>query len=307
MITSYETKFNFRLIDANNPTTDEQNELITKYHVTREIINYALDKFELPRITYDEYTRSFLMVLSVPSHQQTLETAVQSVTIFANRQQIICFTNNHSQHIINYLQEFLKVYSDNHNLTFRLFADLIRQISDNFLDKVKKFYDEQEQIEMEFQHHHHRSATINQLATLQTKITFGVTATSGNADLIDELFGFFNSDDNHLKLDPWTAKHFDQARIESNQALKNFQLINEIAQQLSGTYNNLLNDETNDVMRYLTVYSLILTIPSIVVGFYGMNMHLPLANSKWSWIISIVIMLLLCLLLIIDMIRRHFL
>lgn len=307
MITNYSHQLPIQIIDAHNINATEQSDLIKKYHVTREIINYALDKFERPRITYDQLTHSFLMVLSIPNQKQTLTTSVQSVTLFANRKQIICFTNDQSQHIIQYLRDFVSNYPDEQNLTFRIFADLIQQISDDFLDKVKQFYDEQEQIEMEFEHHRHRSATINQLANLQTKITFGVTSTTGNADLIDELTAFFASNDNHLQLDHVTHQHFNSARIEATQACKNFQLINEIAQQLSGTYNNLLNNETNDVMRYLTVYSLILTIPSIVVGFYGMNMHLPLASSPWSWIISIIIMILLSLLLIIDMIRRHFL
>ena len=89
--------------------------------------------------------------------------------------------------------------------------------------------------------------------------------------------------------------------------MKNFQLLNEIVQQLSGTYNNILNNETNDVMRYLTVYSLILTIPTIVVGFYGMNMQLPLAHGSWAWLYALIITIVLTIILIIDMIRRHFL
>ena len=89
--------------------------------------------------------------------------------------------------------------------------------------------------------------------------------------------------------------------------MKDFQLINDIVQQLSGTYNNILNNDTNDVMRYLTVYSLILTIPTIVVGFYGMNMHLPLADGKWAWLYALIITIALTAILIIDMIRRHFL
>ncbi|UQS83572.1 magnesium transporter CorA family protein [Bombilactobacillus thymidiniphilus] len=307
MIRSYQTRFHTRIINANNITPTEQDQLMSEYGVTREIINYALDKFERPRVTYNSLTHSYLMVLSLPSAAQGLANSIQSVTLLANEQDLICFTNSYSEDVMAYIDHFLTLYKDKTNLIFRIFADLIATISDNFLDEVKKHYNEQEKIEMRFQHRSHRTQTIGRLAQLQTNITFGVTSTSGNDDLVDEIYNFFDSDDNDLNLDNRTRRHLENARIESNQALKNFQLINDIAQQLSVTYNNILNNETNDVMRYLTVYSLILTIPTIVVGFYGMNMKLPLANSGWSWIFSIGITAILCIILILDMIRRHFL
>ncbi|MBA1435176.1 CorA family divalent cation transporter, partial [Bombilactobacillus bombi] len=149
--------------------------------------------------------------------------------------------------------------------------------------------------------------TIKNLAALQSKITFGLTATSGNNDLVNQISAFFKMPNSTLKLDHNLRQQLTAARIESNQALKDFQLLNDIVQQLAGTYNNILNNDTNDVMRYLTVYSLILTIPSIVVGFYGMNMSLPLTQGRWAWIYAVIISVVLILVLIIDMIRRHFL
>ena len=47
-------------------------------------------------------------------------------------------------------------------------------------------------------------------------------------------------------------------------------------------------------MKVLTVYSIVLTVPTIVSGFYGENVKwLPLADTQNSWWISIVITLVL--------------
>lgn len=307
MIKEYALKTNLAVINANDITAEEQNRLIKDYKITRETINYALDKFERPRISYTEATDSYLMVISIPSFKDDLAKMVQSVTIIVNDQNIICFTNKYSQHIMGYIGKFFNQDQQLSHVAFQLFAYLIHRISDEFLDIVKHFYDQQEKIEVAFHKRSKRAATIKTLAELQSKITFGLTATSGNENLVGQIRAFFKMPNNKLKMDHNLRQQLESARIESNQALKDFQLINDIVQQLSGTYNNILNNDTNDVMRYLTVYSLILTIPTIVVGFYGMNMHLPLADGKWAWLYALIITIALTAILIIDMIRRHFL
>lgn len=308
MLNYYDTAIDQVVINANNPTPPEQKYLIEHYGVSQEVMRYALDKFERPRISYDEVTQSYLMVISVPFQQTTLERIVQSVTIFVNKQVLVCFTSPECQYVMPHI---IQISKNNKNASqspiFEIFAELVRIISDNFLELVKQFYDEQERIELRFHQRKHRSQTINDLADLQTRITFGVAATSGNDDLIDEIYSLIDEDDNDFELSANLEKRLELAEIEANQAEKNLQLINEIVQQLSGTYNNLLNNETNDVMRYLTVYSLILTIPTIVGGFYGMNVRLPLANTSWSWLLIIIITVILIVIMVLDMLRRHFL
>ena len=35
----------------------------------------------------------------------------------------------------------------------------------------------------------------------------------------------------------------------------------------------MMNNNLNDTMKFLTVWSLVLTIPTILTGFYGMNVR----------------------------------
>ncbi len=62
----------------------------------------------------------------------------------------------------------------------------------------------------------------------------------------------------------------------------------QILEQLSGTYNNLLNNNLNDTMKFLTVWSLLLTVPSIVTSFFGMMFHclLPIVFSVGDCLID---------------------
>ncbi|WYJ92779.1 hypothetical protein A5889_000258 [Enterococcus sp. 9D6_DIV0238] len=77
--------------------------------------------------------------------------------------------------------------------------------------------------------------------------------------------------------------------IEAKQLVEMTQLSSQILQQLSGTYNNVLNNNLNDTMKILTVLSILLTIPTIISGFFGMNMPLPLEHNIFGWLITILI------------------
>lgn len=80
----------------------------------------------------------------------------------------------------------------------------------------------------------------------------------------------------------------DDVLIETKQLAEMTQLSSQILQQLSGTYNNILNNNLNDTMKILTVLSILMTIPTIITAFFGMNMPLPLEHNAFGWIITII-------------------
>jgi len=57
-------------------------------------------------------------------------------------------------------------------------------------------------------------------------------------------------------------------------------------------------------MKVLTIYTIVLSIPTIVSGFYGMNMKLPVADQEWSWVLSLIITLVIILIILWDLHRR---
>ena len=75
------------------------------------------------------------------------------------------------------------------------------------------------------------------------------------------------------------------------------QLSSQILQQLSAPCHNILNNNMNDTMKQLTVLSILMTIPTIITGFFGMNMPLPLEHNIFGWAITIVMSALLWIIL----------
>lgn len=58
-----------------------------------------------------------------------------------------------------------------------------------------------------------------------------------------------------------------------------------IKEQLSGIFSNVISNNLNNVMKMLTSVSVVLTVPTIIGGLWGMNVPVPLAHSAWGFVI----------------------
>lgn len=88
-------------------------------------------------------------------------------------------------------------------------------------------------------------------------------------------------------------ERLDDVLIEAEQASRTVEISNEVTEKISKTSNNILNNNLNDTMKFLTVWSLILTIPTIITGFFGMNVKLPILSNGFDWILVVFVNFLL--------------
>ena len=75
----------------------------------------------------------------------------------------------------------------------------------------------------------------------------------------------------------------------------------ERLEYLQDTVLGLINLDQNKIMKVLAVVSLFMMPPTLIAGFYGMNVRLPMIaadepnSSFWNWIIILGIMVLSCI------------
>jgi Mg2+ and Co2+ transporter CorA len=88
-------------------------------------------------------------------------------------------------------------------------------------------------------------------------------------------------------MDDVEREQLEDSIIEARQLSSMTQLNAQILQQLSGTYNNILNNNLNDNMTTLTIISILLATLAVITGFFGMNVPLPMTHNKHAWLIII--------------------
>jgi len=58
---------------------------------------------------------------------------------------------------------------------------------------------------------------------------------------------------------------------------------------MPGSWINVISNNLNAVMKFLASFTIILTLPTMVASFYGMNVGLPLQQSPYAFAFTLAI------------------
>lgn len=269
-----------------------------EYGISDEMLTYSLDKNERARVEYDTLDDILLLVTNVP-HQQKIENHYETspVAFILKENGLFTFTTQNTEYVIRLIRSILDRDSEI-NVYSLLFRTLFL-ISDSFFPLIEEVNSERQRLNQKL-----REKTTNRnllaLSDLEVGLVYLVTGTKQNVVLLEQIKALAI----YRKLTEKEKEQLDDALIEAKQAVEMTNLASQILDQLSGTYNNLLNNNLNDTMKFLTVWSLILTVPTIMTGFFGMNLQLPFTHSVFGWGIALFISLILSVWMLIALWRR---
>ena len=76
--------------------------------------------------------------------------------------------------------------------------------------------------------------------------------------------------------------------VEVVEAQTMVRITNKLLEQYSTAVSAIVSNNLNLIMKVLTSLTIILTIPTIIGGIYGMNVRLPFENAYWAfwWLIG---------------------
>ena len=269
-----------------------------EYGISDEMLTYSLDKNERARVEYDNLEEALLLVTNVP-HQQKTENHYETspVAFILKNDGLFTFTTEHTEYAVRLVHSLLE-----REPTISVYSLLFRTlflISDSFFPLIEEVNSERQRLNVRL-----REKTTNKnllaLSDLEVGLVYLVTGTKQNVVLLEQMKALAV----YRKLTEKEKEQLDDALIEAKQAVEMTNLASQILDQLSGTYNNLLNNNLNDTMKFLTVWSLILTVPTIVTGFFGMNLQLPFTHSVFGWGIALIISLVLSIWMLVVLWRR---
>ena len=302
MLTTEQINDHSKWISIFEPLPHERLDLIEKYEVTQELLDYAIDPYEKARVEFDPDAGVTLLIFDVyvPTHAVTApQTAPIGIMLTANN--IITFTNaktNFVNGIIANQLQLLKKHEENGDKLNLVFPVLYR-LSTDYFGPLRRSDHQRQEIQRNLQRRTGRQA-ITQFMEIETGLVYILTSLKGNVSLLEEFKRRFG---NHI-----TTKQYndlDDVIVEAQQGLEMAQMTSDVSARVSNAYSKVLDSDLNQTMKYLTIYSIVLSIPTIVSGFYGENVKLPLANGTYSWVFTIFITIVLMLACVIFLINRH--
>ncbi|EMW5582373.1 magnesium transporter CorA family protein [Enterococcus faecalis] len=242
-----------------------------------------LDVNERARLEYDKHSDLLVLIYNVPNKSKTdnhYETT--PITFIVKNNTFITITKEQNEYITLEMEKYLEQNED--SSIFEFLFNTLFVITDKFFPYIEEMNTQRKNVNTKLREKTSKKNLLL-LSDLETGIVFFVSASKQNVLLLEQIttHSFRN------KFTESEKEELEDVLIEAKQVVEMTQISSEILRQLSGTYNNVLNNNLNDTMRVLTVLSVLLTIPTIITGFFGMNMPLPLEHNASGWIITIVI------------------
>jgi len=264
-------------ININSDLISEYSSIYETYEIDSEMLEYALDEHERAHIEYDRRKETLIVIYNVIKQSlNSNQYETIPMTFIVRKNQIITITNHHNEYIVQAMKEELKERPDISLFTF-LFSSLF-MITEYYFPKIEKLKKEQELLSQML-----RQKTTKEdlfaLSDLEIGSVYLVSATKQNAIVLEQL----KTQSVFKVLDDVEKEELEDSLIEAKQLVEMTSINLQILHQLSGTYNNVLNNNLNDTMKLLTVISILLTVPDIVTGFFGMNVQIPFTEHSHGW------------------------
>ncbi|MBS5864758.1 MAG: magnesium transporter CorA family protein [Coriobacteriaceae bacterium] len=141
------------------------------------------------------------------------------------------------------------------------------------------------------------------LHTLESSLVYLSTSLQGNANVLGRL-----RRSSRLLQHEGLDEELEDAVMEHQQAIEMAQIYRNVIDGTRDLMSSVMDLRLNEVMRRLTVITVVLSIPTIISGFYGMNVDtrwMPFANTVHGFTLISLLTVLVCWLLIILLKKRR--
>ncbi len=270
-------------INLVDPSTTELEAVLTHSHVPRDFLTDPLDAGERPR--FDNEDGATLLIVHVPrpipstDEEEAVapyQTVPLGIILFA--QTVITVCSAPTPVTTAFLDQIRRVCppSDTYRFAFRLLwhAGVL------FLRYINDVHSRTSTIEDEL---HESISNVALLKLFQIEKTLVYFTTSLKADTI--ALARANTA-RQLTLSEDDRDYLEDAMVEYQQALETATIHANILNGTLDTFASLINNNLNNVMKYLTVATIFLAVPTLVASIYGMNLEtLPFMKSPYSFAI----------------------
>lgn len=127
-----------------------------------------------------------------------------------------------------------------------------------------------------------RNKEVLELLKYQKSLTYFTTALKSNELMMERLrrsrlFETYPEDEDLL----------EDVLTENQQAIEMNNITSNILSSMMDAFASIISNNQNSVLKFLTAITIVVSLPTIVSSFYGMNVHLPFENNPHAFTITI--------------------
>ena len=252
-------------------TTDpnpEEIEMLEGWGIESELITYSLDQDEMARVERDDgYT---LILLRIPhfqgeTHDIPYSTIPMGIIIKDNLIVTIC---RHESHITRILTNS-KYRGFKTAKRYRFVLYVLLETAYRYLTYLREINRAMDQVEDQLQKST-RNRELLELLKFQKSLVYFTTALRSNGVMMERLqrmrmFNQYEEDEDLL----------EDVLTENQQAIQTTHIQTEILSSTMDTFASIISNNLNAVMKVLATLTIVVSMPTLVASFFGMNVSLP--------------------------------
>ena len=274
-----------------NPSVAEGQMVADELNVDIEDVLAALDEEESSRIELqDGYT---LILVDIPTveirHEKQSYTTIP-LGIILTQDVIVTVCTDDTPVLQNFVNNRVKEFSTKKKMRF-VYQILFRTAT-NYQMNLRVIDKKRTEIEERIGKNTEDIDLID-LHELESTLVYFATSLRANGVVLDRLTRY-----KRLEQYPEDKELLGDVIVENRQAIEMTSIYRDIINGTRELMSSVIDNRLNNVMKYLTSITIVMAIPTVISGIYGMNVNekwMPFANTPHGFLIICVLTLLICI------------
>ena len=272
-------------IALTNPTATEIFEFSEKFDIEVDDLRSPLDEEERSRIEVeDNYT---LILVDVPMIEERNDkdwygTIPLGIIVTGSMIFTICLED--TPVLTRFMEGRVRSFFTYMKTRF-IFQILYRNAS-MYLRYLRIIDKKSEQVEEKL-HFSPRNQELIELLELEKSLVYFTTSLRSNEAVLEKLIKLES-----IKKYPEDTELLEDVIIENTQAIEMANIYSGILQSMMDAFASVISNNLNDVMKILSVITIVMSIPTIIFSAYGMNLApsgMPFSSTIWGFLIVILV------------------
>lgn len=283
-------------IDLLSPNMNELTEVADYYDIDIADLRAALDEEESSRVQVEDgYT---LILVDIPFEEMRNEQRAYTTIplgILLVQDAIITVCSDDTV-ILNYFSNNrMRGFSTKKKMRF-VYQILLRTA--NMYQALLRAIDKKRsEVEKRVGTETTEDKDLINLHELETNLVYFATSLSANKVVLERLTRY-----ERIEQYPEDKELLDDVIIENRQAIEMTNIYRDIIHGSRELVSTIINNRMNNIMKFLASITLVMAIPTIISGIYGMNVSgewMPLATAPYGFGIICVGIAIICILVLV--------
>jgi magnesium transporter len=265
------------------PTQEEINKVSLDAQVDVDIIRDALDDEERPRIERDEGRVYIIVDFPYIVHDENGFAGYETIPIgiILTDDCIITVSLKDTPILEEFRKNRVKEFFTYKKTRFAL--QILFVISSYYLRYLKQINKKTNEIERVV-HQSLKNKELFAFLALEKSLVYFTTSLKSNKVVLDKILRF-----NYLKMYEEDKDLLEDVIIEKTQAIEMAETYRSILTGMMNAFASIISNNLNIVMKFLTSITIILSFPTMVASFYGMNVDIPFQHIKNPYVVPLII------------------